>query len=177
MAAEIEGRRGRERVDGKPILPAGLGLGHPAALLATWFGAGLLPRAPGTWGSLAALPFAWFIRDGFGWAGLAAAAAFVFVVGLWASSVYARHAGTPDPGAVVIDEVVGQWLVLVAVPTDPVLYAAGFVLFRVFDIVKPWPASWVQRAVKGGLGVMFDDVAAALYAGAALFALSRWLGG
>jgi phosphatidylglycerophosphatase A len=154
-----------------------MGPGHPAALLATWFGAGLLPRAPGTWGSLAALPFAWFIRDGFGVVGLAVAAAGLFVIGLWAASVYVRRGGEADPGAVVIDEVAGQWLVLVAVPPNLALYAAGFVLFRIADIFKPWPASWIDRTLKGGLGVMLDDTAAALYAGAALYALSRWLGG
>jgi phosphatidylglycerophosphatase A len=158
-------------------LPEGLGPGHPAALLATWFGVGLLPKAPGTWGSLAALPFAWFIRDGFGAVGLAVAAAGFFVVGLWAASVYIHRAGEADPGAVVIDEVAGQWLVLVMVPPDLVLYAAGFVLFRIADIFKPWPASWIDRTVKGGLGVMLDDTAAALYAGVALYALSRWMGG
>ena len=160
----------------KSILPEGLGSAHPAALLATWFGAGLLPWAPGTWGSLAALPFAWFIRDGFGAVGLAVAAAGIFVAGLWAASVYARRADEADPAVVVIDEVAGQWLVLVAVPPDLVLYGIGFVLFRIADIAKPWPASWIDRTVKGGLGVMLDDTAAALYAGAALYALSRWMG-
>ena len=77
----------------------------------------------------------------------------------------------------VIDEVAGQWLVLVVVPPDLVLYAAGFVLFRIADIVKPWPASWIDRTVKGGLGVMLDDTAAALYAGVALYAISRWMEG
>lgn len=159
------------------MLPKGVSPIHPATLLATWFGIGLLPRAPGTWGSLAALPFAWFIRDGFGAVGLAVAAAGLFIVGLWAASVYVRQAGEADPGAVVIDEVAGQWLVLLAVPPDPVLYGAGFVLFRITDIFKPWPASWIDRTVKGGFGVMLDDTAAALYAGAALYALSRWIGG
>ncbi|MDP6787770.1 MAG: phosphatidylglycerophosphatase A [Rhodospirillales bacterium] len=159
------------------ILPHGMGPGHPAVVLATWFGAGLLPKAPGTWGSLAALPFAWFIRDGFGAVGLALAAGALFVIGLWAASVYVRHDREADPGAVVIDEVAGQWLVLVAVPPEFVLYGAGFVLFRIADIVKPWPASWIDRRLKGGLGVMLDDTAAALYAGVALYALSRWMGG
>ena len=159
------------------VLPEGMGLRHPAALLATWFGAGLLPKAPGTWGSLAALPFAWFIHNGFGMLGLTVAAVGLFFVGLWAASVYVHRAGETDPGAVVIDEVAGQWLVLVVVPPDLFLYAAGFVFFRIADIFKPWPASWIDRAVKGGLGVMLDDTAAALYAGVALYAISRWMEG
>ena len=104
------------------------------------------------------------------------AAAGIFIAGLWAASVYARRADEADPAVVVIDEVAGQWLVLVAVPPDLVLYGIGFVLFRIADIDKPWPASWIDCTVKGGLGVMLDDTAAALYAGAALCALSRWIG-
>jgi len=153
----------------------GLTLRHPAVLLATWFGTGLLPRAPGTWGSLAALPFAWFIHGVAGPFGLAAAVVVVFAVGVWASDVYVRRAGVADPGAVVIDEVAGQWLVLVVVPPDLLLYGLGFVLFRLADIVKPWPASWADRTIKGGLGVMLDDVLAAVYAGAALLALATMM--
>ncbi len=153
-------------------LPAGLGFGHPAVLLGTWFGVGLLPRAPGTWGSLAALPFAWGLRQGLGTPGLAIAAVVLFAAGVWAAGVYVRHSGREDPGAVVIDEVVGQWLVLLVVPPDAFLYAVGFVLFRIADIAKPWPVSWADRSLKGGLGVMLDDVLAALYAGAALYGLA-----
>ena len=109
--------------------------------------------------------------------GLAIATAGIFVIGLWAASVYVRRDGEADPGAVVIDEVAGQWLVLVAVPPDFILYGIGFVLFRIADIFKPWPASWIDRTVKGGLGVMLDDTAAALYAGVALYVLSGWMGG
>ena len=164
-------------VIGKDVVPAELGFRHPATLLATWFGVGLLPRTPGTWGSLAALPLAWLIHRSFGAAGLAAASVVVFLAGLWASSVFIRHATSDDPGAVVIDEVAGQWMVLVAVTPDVLLYTAGFVLFRLADIVKPWPASWVDRRLKSGLGVMLDDAVAALYAGALLFALVRWMEG
>jgi phosphatidylglycerophosphatase A len=153
-------------------LPGGLRFGHPAVLLGTWFGAGLLPRAPGTWGSLAALPFAWGLYQGLGTAGLAAAAVVLFAVGTWAAGVYARHDDREDPSAVVVDEVVGQWLVLLAVPPDVILYALGFVLFRIADIVKPWPVSWADRSIKGGLGIMLDDVLAALYAGPVLYGLA-----
>ena len=153
-------------------LPAGLRFAHPAVLLGTWFGAGLLPWAPGTWGSLAALPFAWGLQHTLGTVGLAVGAGVLFAAGLWASGVYARHAGGGDPSAVVIDEVVGQWLVLLVVPPDVLLYAAGFVLFRIADIAKPWPVSWADRSVKGGLGIMLDDVLAAVYAGLVLYGLA-----
>jgi phosphatidylglycerophosphatase A len=139
-------------------------LRHPAALFATWFGAGLLPWAPGSWGSLAALPCAWAICALAGPAALAAAAMLVFAAGCWAAAAVARASGHHDPGFIVIDEVAAQWLVLVAAPLDWRAYAAGFLLFRLFDIAKPWPARAIERRVAGGLGIMLDDVAAALYA-------------
>jgi phosphatidylglycerophosphatase A len=79
-----------------------------------------------------------------------------------------------DPGAVVIDEVAGQWLTLAIAPLDPLAFLLGFVLFRVADVLKPWPASWLDRRVGGAFGVMIDDVAAALYAGGIL-AIVLWL--
>ena len=154
-------------------LPASLGFWHPASLLATWFGAGLLPVAPGTWGSAAAIPFALVIVTWFGTIGLLITAVVTFLVGWWAASIYAAAAGDPDPGAVVIDEVVGQWLVLLAVPLDPTLYVAAFVIFRLFDIAKPWPAGRVEHRLKGGLGVMLDDVVAGVY-GYLLLVLARF---
>jgi phosphatidylglycerophosphatase A len=147
---------------------------HPAALLATWFGAGLLPKAPGTWGSLAALPFAWGLAVLGGAPALLAGALACFLVGWWASAVYVGRTGADDPSEVVIDEVAGQWLVLAAAPMDPLMYAAGFVLFRVLDITKPWPARWADRHVHGGLGVMLDDMLAAAYGAAALAVVALW---
>jgi len=149
----------------------------PAVLLATWFGAGRLPRFPGTWGSLAALPFAWGIQMFGGWHGLAIATLAVFLIGLWSASEFIRGGGDPDPGPVVIDEVAGQWLTLIAVPLDPVFYGAGFVLFRFFDILKPWPVSWAERSFKGAAGIMLDDIAAGLYAGAILYGIVYCTGG
>jgi phosphatidylglycerophosphatase A len=133
-------------------------------LLATWFGAGLLPLAPGTWGSLAALPCAWAIVMFGGKLGLAVAVLVVFALGCWAASVVAEASGRDDPGAIVIDEVAAQFLVLLAAPLDWRAYAAGFVLFRIFDIVKPPPIRQIERRTPGGLGIMLDDIAAALYA-------------
>lgn len=134
------------------------------AALATWFGAGLLPWAPGTWGSLAALLLAAPIERVSGRPGLAAAAALAFAAGLWAADRYERETGRRDPGAVVIDEVAGQWLVLAAVPAAPWAWGAGFVLFRAADILKPWPARLAERGLPGGLAVMTDDIAAAAWA-------------
>ncbi|MAF47716.1 MAG: phosphatidylglycerophosphatase A [Rhodospirillales bacterium] len=147
-----------------------------AGLIAVFFGAGLLPKAPGTWGSLAALPLAWLIH---GWGGapwLAGATAVLFIIGVWASSVHGRRLGRDDPGEIVVDEVAGQWLTLLVVPADLLLYALGFVLFRFFDIVKPWPVSWADRRIKGGVGIMFDDILAGVYAALGLLLLRYLLG-
>lgn len=149
----------------------GLPAWHPAVLLATWFGVGLLPVAPGTWGSLAALPVAWVIAAHWGAAGLLGAAAMVFAVGCWAAGVVVVASGVKDAGSIVIDEVAAQWVVLAAAPVEPAAYILGFLLFRVADILKPWPASWADRRVSGGFGVMLDDIIAALYAAALLSVL------
>ena len=141
--------------------------------LATWFGVGKLPAAPGTFGSLAALPLAWLLANYGGVLALAAAGVVVFGVGWWASSIYVGTTGIDDPGPVVIDEVAGQWLTLLAAaPGVWWHWLAGFVLFRFFDIVKPWPVGWADKRIKGGFGVMFDDILAAVYALAALYALT-----
>jgi len=157
-------------------------LSDPAVLLATWFGAGLLPKAPGTWGSLAALPFAWALQTWYGWVGLALATLAVFIIGIWASNGYLARLGGDDPGPVVIDEVAGVWLTLVPVaylspvPPDAVTYGIAFGLFRLADIFKPWPASWADRTIKGGLGIMLDDVLAAFYSAVGLVLLLRFIG-
>jgi phosphatidylglycerophosphatase A len=147
----------------------GLPTWHPANLVATGFGIGRLPWAPGTWGSLAALPLAWVIWNEFGGAGVAVAAIAVLAVGWWAADIYIRATGAEDPPEIVIDEIGGQLLTLSVVPGDVMLYAAGLVLFRLADIFKPWPASWAEKRLKGGLGAMADDVFASLYATLALF--------
>jgi len=156
--------------------PGTLSVWHPAFLLATWFGSGLLPKIPGTWGSAAALPFAWVIAwYGGPWA-LLAAAAMAFAAGVWAADVYGRHAGIKDARPIVIDEVAGQWLTLAPFAPDPIIYAIGFFLFRLADIVKPWPANWADRRLDGGIGVMLDDMIAGVYAGLALYVLLWALG-
>ena len=168
--------RGSERRGGHIIRTSalrGLPLRHPAVLVATWFGVGLIPIAPGTWASLTALPCAWVIRSLSGAPGLALALLIVFIGGCRAAAIVAKASGVDDPGAVVIDEVIGQWLVLLAAPLDTLDWALAFLLFRLFDIWKPWPVRWVDRHVKGGFGIMLDDVAAAGYA---LVVLSALLG-
>jgi len=148
---------------------------HPVTLIATWFGSGLIKGIPGTWGSLASLPFAAAIAWLGGFWALLAASVIAFLVGIWASGRYAEASRQGDPGPVVIDEVAGQWLALALLPLDPVTYLVGFVSFRVFDIVKPWPASWLDRSVKGGLGIMADDMAAGAYAGIVSWGLTIWV--
>lgn len=140
------------------------------ALLVTWFGSGWLPWAPGSWGSLAALPFAWIIVKEGGPGLLALAALAVFALGCWASDIALRETQSKDPGWIVIDEVAGQWLTLLAAPASLLGYAAGFVLFRFFDIWKPWPVAWADRRLEGGFGVMADDMLAAVYAALVLLA-------
>jgi phosphatidylglycerophosphatase A len=147
---------------------------HPACVLATWGGAGLMRPAPGTWGSAAALPFAWILAYIGGWPLLAVGVVVVFAIGWWAAQVYETADGGKDPSSVVIDEVAGQWLTLLPAKADPVLYLAGFVLFRIFDIIKPWPVKLADRRVRGGLGIMVDDILAAIYAGALLLAWQYW---
>jgi len=135
-----------------------------------------LPYAPGSWASLAALPCAWLIRDYYRMAGLAIAAAILFALGCWAAGAVARASAEHDSPAIVIDEIVGQWLALLPAPLDPWLYALGFVLFRLFDIWKPWPVRWADRDVPGGFGIMLDDVLAAVYAAVIFLVIAGALG-
>lgn len=153
-----------------------LGILHPARLLATWFGAGCVPKASGTAGSLAALPFAWCIQTYAGNIVLALAAMLVFVLGVVCVSYYImRNPENSDPGEIVIDEVAGQWLLLSVMPLTWKGYVIGFLLFRFFDVLKPYPVSFADKNIKGGFGVMFDDILAACYP-IALFMFAVMLG-
>lgn len=132
--------------------------------IATWFGCGRSPLVSGTVGSLGALPFAWLIHQQLGAQALFVAAWGIFFLGWLASHHFLQKTGCrPDPKDIVVDEVAGQWLLLSALPLTWQGYLVGFVLFRAFDIVKPWPVSWLDTHVKGALGVMIDDMAAAVY--------------
>jgi phosphatidylglycerophosphatase A len=142
-------------------------------LLCSWFGAGWLPKAPGSWGSLAALPLAWLLYWMGGTLALLIASVVLFAVGWWAAEKVVAEDGTDDPGWVVIDEVVGQFLTLLFVPPSLLAYAVGFALFRLFDIRKPWPVDLADQRLKGGFGIMADDVVAAIYALAMITLLQR----
>ncbi len=106
----------------------------------------------------------WEITEAGGGVALATAAIIAFALGVWASARVATASSVHDPHFVVIDEIAAQWLVLLAAPLDARAYAAAFLLFRVFDILKPWPIRWIERRVPGGLGIMVDDIGAAIYA-------------
>jgi len=149
---------------------------HPAGWIATGFGVGLSPLAPGTAGSLAALPF-WLALRELPAVWCLPVLAIAFLLGVWACGWSARALRIDDPSIAVFDEFVGQWLSL----TPLLLWRggfgwifAGFILFRFFDVAKPWPVSWANDRVNGGLGVMLDDVLAGAYAALALAAL-LWL--
>ena len=152
-----------------------LDLRDPRVLLATWFGVGLVPLAPGTAGSATALPFAWLLLQAGGPPALLAAAALVLALGLAACGAVVRATGDGDPGPVVIDEVAGQWLALLPASLSPRSFLAGFLLFRALDIVKPWPAGAIDRRLGGAPGIMLDDVVAGAYAAAILLPLEIWI--
>ncbi len=167
MKTELESRARERRAEAKPI-----DFWSPASLIATVFGVGRLPSAPGTWASAVALPLGWAINYYFGHYGMLAAIVAVFIIGCWASSAYMKVTGEKDPGAIVIDEVVGQWIVMISAPPTILGYGVCFLLFRLFDVLKPFPINWLDEHVKGGFGVMLDDVMAAIYAFAVLFGLT-----
>jgi phosphatidylglycerophosphatase A len=146
----------------------------PAFWLASGFGAGLSPRAPGTVGTLvAALP--WLLLSRLPWAVYAAIVLATFVIGVWAAQRVIDVLGAEDPGVVVIDEWVGLWITLFLAPPGWHWPLIGIALFRVFDILKPWPVSWADTQLHGGFGAMFDDALAGVYAFLVL-QLIAWLG-
>ena len=139
-------------------------LSHPAHFIALGFGSGLAPRAPGTFGTLVALVLFLLLEQVIAPWYVAVLAIPLFFVGIWASAVTGRDLGASDHGAIVIDEIVAFLPVAVFANKSPLMLAVAFGLFRLFDIWKPFPIRQVERRVKGGFGVMIDDVLAALYA-------------
>ncbi|HLG97706.1 MAG TPA: phosphatidylglycerophosphatase A [Bryobacteraceae bacterium] len=146
-----------------------------AWLLATWFGAGLSPVAPGTAGSLAGLVIAIILNRTLGAGSLTfwlMAAALLFP-GIWAASVVEKREGTEDPGLVVVDEVIGQWITLAAVPAyNWKTWLLAFALFRILDVLKPPPARQCEQLPRGW-GIVADDVMSGLYGALGIFVLGR----
>jgi phosphatidylglycerophosphatase A len=154
-------------------VPPGTIFKEPKIMLATWFGAGLIRPAPGTMGTFAALPFGYLIMVLWGQNGLAIAAVILLAVGTAAADYYCKKSGIKDDQSVVVDEAVGMWIAALPAGTHIALWLLAALLFRFFDIWKPWPASLFNNRSRDGLDVMMDDVVAGIYAllGVSIFAL------
>lgn len=155
--------------------PDGKLLRDPVCFLAFGLGLGLMPWMPGTFGGLLAFPVIWLAAN---WPLLAlvALAVVMSVAGIFICGHAGRRLGVEDHGGIVWDEVCGAFIAMLAVPPQWLWWIAAFVLFRVFDIVKPWPVNWFDEHVPGGLGVMLDDIAAGVMA-AAVLVLARLVAG
>lgn len=135
----------------------------PVLLIAFGFGSGLSPKAPGTCGTAVAVPlFVWL--QAYGLIPYLALVGLASAGGVWICSRAARKLGVHDHPGIVWDEIVGYWITMTAVPVSVPTLVAGFVLFRFFDIVKPWPIKAIDRSVGGGFGIMLDDLVAGLFA-------------
>ena len=144
-----------------------------AKLVATYLYVGLLPKMPGTWGSIFALPLAWVLYQlgqPIYWIGLL----IVTLLGIWASGIYSQRVGKEDPDEVVIDEVAGILTVFLFVKPTPVNLILGLILFRVIDILKPPPVDRLEK-LPHGVGIMLDDIAAGILAGLILLAVEKVL--
>ena len=140
-----------------------LSLSNPVHFLALGFGSGLAAKAPGTFGTLAALPVFWFVSQ-FSLVGYLLFTLVAAVIGIYLCDKTANDMGVHDHGAIVWDEVVGLLITLIAAPAGWLWVIVGFALFRFFDIVKPWPIKWLDSKVSGGFGIMIDDVVAGIFA-------------
>lgn len=144
---------------------------HPATWTATWFGLGLMQPAPGTWGTIGALPFGVILMM---WGGIPALLIGIFLIfplGIWASKHFERMSREKDSGMIVIDEVIGMWIALIPAVLTPLSVGLAFILFRLFDVWKPWPISWLDKKCPGAYGVMLDDVLAGIFAALILIGL------
>lgn len=131
--------------------------------LATGLYSGKIPFAPGTWGSAFAL-IPWYFCRTLSLAHYAMVLAALFVVGFLTAGSAEKIFDRPDPGSIVIDEVMGIFVTLTLAPNHPAAWILGFVLFRIFDVLKPFPVSWLDTHLHGGIGIMLDDVMAGIYA-------------
>jgi len=136
---------------------------RPVCFLGLGFGSGLAPFAPGTFGTLAAIPI-YLLMQNLSLMVYLTLTLVAFVVGIWICQQSANWLGKEDPSAVVWDEIVGYLVTMIAAPTGWLWIVVGFVLFRIFDILKPWPISVADREIHGGLGIMVDDVLAGIFA-------------
>jgi phosphatidylglycerophosphatase A len=144
-------------------------LASPAGWIACGFGSGLTPKAQGTFGSLAAI-LPWLLLRGLSVPAWLAVIVVGFAIGVWACDVAGRVIGVDDHRSLVWDEFVGLWITLLPALLAPWwAVVAGFALFRLFDVWKPWPIAWFDRRVKGGFGVMLDDAIAGIFAGIVLY--------
>ena len=137
--------------------------GSPSGFLAYGLGSGLAPWAPGTFGTLAAVPFALLLK-GLALPGYLLLLCGLFILGVAVCGRASERLGHHDPGGIVWDEFVGYWITMWAVPFDWLWVIIGFFVFRIFDIAKPWPIGWLDKHARGGFGIMIDDVAAGVMA-------------
>ncbi len=142
--------------------------------IATGLYSGYLPKAPGTWGSLVGL-FLFFMLHTLSLPVYLAVVAGLFLVGSFAAGEAEKIMDHKDPGLVVIDEIVGMLITMIAVPATPLAMALGFILFRIFDIAKPFPIGFIDQRFHGGLGIMLDDVMAGIYSLVVLQVLVRFI--
>ena len=150
-------------------------LANPVHLLALGFGSGLAPKAPGTFGTLAAIPI-YLLIAGWPLAAYLLLTLIACVAGIWICGRAARDFGVHDHPAIVWDEIAGFLITMIAAPAGFVWLVLGFLLFRLFDILKPWPIGWLDRRVGGGTGIMIDDIVAGVFAALVLQAIA-WLVG
>ncbi len=154
-------------------IPARLIIKNPICFLAFGFGSGLAPKAPGTCGTLAAIPL-YLLAASLPLPAYLALTLLMFLTGVWLCGRCGQILDTEDHGGIVWDEFAGLFITLTGIPASFVAVAAGFFLFRLFDILKPWPVNWLDRNVHGGLGIMLDDAMAGLFAWSALFTLQHF---
>jgi len=141
----------------------------PANFLALGGGLGLAPKAPGTFGTLLGIPMLFLMPQSL--SGYLVVLLLLSLIGIWCCHQCAQSLGVHDHPGIVWDEVVGYLITMIAVPRSALWVVIGFALFRLFDILKPWPISWIDRQVHGGLGIMLDDMLAALFALACMHVL------
>lgn len=144
----------------------------PESWIATWFGCGLMAKAPGTWGTLGALPLGVLLMYLGGNAALWAGLAVIIPLGWWAAGKVETMTGEHDGGYIVVDEVAGLWIALLAASLTPLSLILAFALFRLFDIFKPFPCNWLDQKLDGAASVMLDDIAAGVYAALSMVLLA-----